>query len=462
MSMLTAPSDDGTAALRVPPHSVEAEHSVLGGLLIDNLAWDRAADLLNDADFYRYEHKVIYAAIGRLINSGRPADVVTVYDELIAIGKADECGGLGYLNALAQSVPTAANLRRYSEIVRERSILRKLIGAGDEVIADAFNPQGRSVAQLLDEAQAKMYRIGEEGARAQNGLVDIDQLLPTFIDRLNELAESGGNMVTGVSTGYVDLDRITAGLQPGDLVVLAARPSMGKTSLALNIAEHVAVVEKLPVTIFSMEMGQQQLVMRMVGSQGRVDQTKMRTGQLNNDDWSRVAEAVDKLGKARIAIDESPGLSPGEVRARARRQARVSGKPGLIVVDYLQLMAGGDAASDENRATVLGDISRGLKGLAKELQCPVLALSQLNRAVEQRNDKRPVMSDIRESGAIEQDADLIMFIYRDEYYTKDECKEPGVAEVIVAKQRMGAVGTVKLAFRSDLARFENLAPSGAI
>jgi replicative DNA helicase len=269
-------------------------------------------------------------------------------------------------------------------------------------------------------------------------------------------------MVTGVSTGYVDLDRITAGLQPGDLVVLAARPSMGKTSLALNIAEHVAVVEKLPVTIFSMEMGQQQLVMRMVGSQGRVDQTKMRTGQLNNDDWSRVAEAVDKLGKARIAIDESPGLSPGEVRARARRQARVSGKPGLIVVDYLQLMAGGDAASDENRATVLGDISRGLKGLAKELQCPVLALSQLNRAVEQRNDKRPVMSDIRESGAIEQDADLIMFIYRDEYYTKDECKEPGVAEVIVAKQRMGAVGTVKLAFRSDLARFENLAPSGAI
>jgi len=287
-------------------------------------------------------------------------------------------------------------------------------------------------------------------------------LLPTFIDRLNELAESGGKMVTGVSTGYADLDRIKAGLQPGDLVVLAARPSMGKTSLALNIAEHVAVVEKLPVTIFSMEMGQQQLVTRMVGSQGRVDQTKMRTGQLSDDDWSRVAEAVDKLGKARIAIDESPGLSPGEVRARARRQARVSGKPGLIVIDYLQLMAGGDAASDENRATVLGDISRGLKGLAKELQCPVLALSQLNRAVEQRNDKRPVMSDIRESGAIEQDADLIMFIYRDEYYTKDECKEPGVAEVIVAKQRMGAVGTVKLAFRSDLARFENLAPSGAI
>ncbi|MCF8203583.1 MAG: replicative DNA helicase [Methylotenera sp.] len=457
-SSSTAPQDDEVARLRVPPHSVEAEQSVLGGLLIDNSAWDGAADLLNESDFYRFEHKHIYTAVGKLINAGKPADVVTVFDELTSLGRAEECGGLSYLNALAQSVPSAANLRRYAEIVRERAILRKLVSTSDEIATAAMNPQGRAVTQILDEAEGKIFRIGEEGSRSKQGFQAIDQLMIGLMDRVNELAESGAQDVTGVRTGFYDLDKQTAGLQPGDLIVLAARPSMGKTAFAVNIAENVAINEGLPVVIYSMEMGAAQLALRMVGSIGRIDQSHLRTGQLKDDEWGRLAEAVDKLGKSSIFIDESPGLSPSEVRARARRQARICGQLGLIVIDYLQLMSGNGGGSEENRATVLGEISRGLKALAKELKCPVIALSQLNRSVEQRPDKRPMMSDLRESGAIEQDADIIMFIYRDEYYTKDECKEPGVAEIIIAKQRNGPVGTVKLAFQRMHTKFENLAP----
>jgi replicative DNA helicase len=452
------PQDDEVARLRVPPHSVEAEQSVLGGLLIDNSAWDKAADLLTDSDFYRFEHKQVYAAVGKLINAGKPADVVTVFDELTSVGRAEECGGLAYLNALAQSVPSAANIRRYSEIVRERAILRKLVATSDEIATAALNPQGKSVTQILDEAEGKIFKIGEEGSRSQQGFQSMDRLVVALIDRVNELAESGAQDVTGVRTGFYDLDKQTAGLQPGDLIVLAARPSMGKTAFAVNIAENVAINEGLPVVIYSMEMGAAQLALRMVGSIGRIDQSRLRTGRLADDEWGRLSEAVDKLGKASIFIDESPGLSPSEVRARARRQARICGQLGLIVIDYLQLMTGNGGGSEENRATVLGEISRGLKALAKELKCPVIALSQLNRSVEQRPDKRPMMSDLRESGAIEQDADIIMFIYRDEYYTKDECKEPGVAEIIIAKQRNGPVGTVKLAFQRMHTKFENLAP----
>jgi replicative DNA helicase len=452
------PRDDEVARLRVPPHSIEAEQSVLGGLMLDNSTWDRAADLLTDGDFYRFEHRAIYEAIGRLVQANKPADVITVFEQLQSLGRAEECGGLAYLNALAQSVPSAANLRRYAEIVRERAILRKLIEASDDIATQAFNPQGRAVTQILDEAESQIFKIGEEGQRTRQGFQPMDQLVMALIDRVTELAENGADDVTGVRTGFYELDRMTAGFQPGDLIVLAARPSMGKTALALNIAENVAVAEGLPAVVFSMEMGASQLALRMVGSLGRIDQSGLRTGRLRDDEWGRLTEAVDKLSKASIFIDETPALSPAELRARARRQARVCGKLGLIVVDYLQLMSG-SSRSEENRATELGEISRGLKALAKELQCPVLALSQLNRSVESRNDKRPMMSDLRESGAIEQDADVIMFIYRDEYY-KDS-KEPGVAEIIIAKQRNGPVGTSKLMFLKPLTKFDNMAPGSS-
>ncbi|MCZ2292422.1 MAG: replicative DNA helicase [Burkholderiales bacterium] len=449
--------DEEVARLRVPPHSVEAEQSVLGGLLLDNLAWDRAADLLGESDFYRYEHKQIFAAIAALVNAGKPADVITVFEQLQALSKADDCGGLAYLNALAQSVPSAANLRRYAEIVRERAILRKLIAASDEIATSAFNPQGRAVTQILDEAEGRIFKIGEEGSRQRQGMFGMDQLVVALLDRVNELHDNGAEEVTGVRTGFYDLDRMTAGLQKGDLIVLAARPSMGKTAFALNIAEHVAVQEGLPVLVFSMEMGAAQLALRMVGSLGRIDQSGLRTGRLSSEDWERLATAVDRLRNVQLFIDETPALTSAELRARARRMARQFGTLGLIVVDYLQLMSGSGSGSDENRATEIGEISRGLKALAKELQCPVIALSQLNRSVESRNDKRPMMSDLRESGAIEQDADVIIFIYRDDYYNKDS-KEPGVAEIVIGKQRNGPVGTIKLSFQKPLTRFDNLAP----
>ena len=448
--------DDEVAKLRVPPQSIEAEQSVLGGLLLDNGAWDRAADVVTEADFYRFEHKIIFGAIGALIGASKPADVITVYEHLQMAGKAADSGGLQYLNALAQSVPSAANMRRYAEIVRERAILRKLIAASDEIATNAFNPQGRAVTQILDEAEGKIFKIGEEGNRNKQGFQSMDVLAVQLIDRVTELAENGAEDVTGVRTGFYDMDRNTAGLQPGDLIILAARPSMGKTAFALNIAENVSVNEGLPVVVFSMEMGASQLALRMVGSQGRIDQQHLRTGRLDNDEWGRLTEAVERLSKSSVCIDETPALTGPELRARARRQARQCGQLGLIVIDYLQLMSG-SGGDNENRATEIGEISRGLKALAKELNCPVIALSQLNRSVETRPDKRPMMSDLRESGAIEQDADIIMFIYRDEYYNK-ESKEPGVAEIIIAKQRNGPVGTTKLAFLRQWTKFENLAP----
>jgi replicative DNA helicase len=448
-------ADQQIAQLRIPPHSMEAESSVLGGLLLDNGAWDRVGDLLSDGDFYRYEHKQVYAAIGALVNASRPADVITVYEHLQSLGKAEEIGGLGYLNALAQYVPSASNIRRYAEIVRERSILRKLVSASDEIATNAFNTQGRAVAQILDEAEQKIFNIGEEGSRMKQGFQAMPQLVVDLLDRVQEMADNQ-NDITGVPTGFIDFDRMTSGLQPGDLIVLAARPSMGKTALAINIAEHVALNEGLPVAVFSMEMGASQLAVRIVGSIGRVDQGHLRTGKLSDDEWPRLTEAIEKLRNVSLHIDETPGLTPSELRANARRLARQCGKLGLIVVDYLQLMSGSSSSGGDNRATEIGEISRGLKMLAKELQCPVIALSQLNRSVEQRTDKRPMMSDLRESGAIEQDADVIMFIYRDDYYNK-ESKEPGVAEVIIGKQRNGPTGTVKLAFLKPLTKFESLA-----
>jgi len=451
-------SDRQIAQLRIPPHSIEGESSVLGGLLLDNAAWDRVGDILMDDDFYRYEHRLIYAAIGTLVNGSKPADVITVFEHMQSRGKAEEIGGLAYLNALAQYVPSASNIRRYAEIVRDRSTLRKLVSASDEIATNAFNPKGRPVSDIVDESEQKIFKIGEQGKRNKQGFQGMDTLVVNLLDRVTEMADNP-NEVTGVPTGFYDFDRMTAGLQAGDLIVLAARPSMGKTALAINIAEHVALNEGLPVAVFSMEMGAAQLAVRIVGSIGRIDQGHLRTGKLSDDEWPRLSEAIEKLRNISLHIDESAGLTSSELRANARRLSRQCGQLGLIVVDYLQLMSG-TGGDGENRATELGEISRGLKMLARELKCPVIALSQLNRSVEQRPDKRPMMSDLRESGAIEQDADIIMFIYRDEYYTKDACKEPGVAEVIIAKQRNGPTGTVKLAFLRHITKFESLASGG--
>jgi len=462
MSALASDYDDGyspdqqIAQLRIPPHSIEAESSVLGGLLLDNGAWDRVGDLLVHTDFYRHEHQLIYGAIGALVNASKPADVVTVFEHLQNQGKDDAAGGLLYLNSLAQYVPSAANVRRYAEIVRERAILRKLVAASDEIATKAFNTQGQPVASILDEAEQKIFQIGEQGSRMNNGFQDMGTLVVALLDRVEEMSRNP-NDITGVPTGFVDLDRQTSGLQAGDLIILAARPSMGKTALAINIAEHVALHEELPVAVFSMEMGAAQLAVRMVGSIGRIDQTRLRTGRLTEEEWPRLTEAIERLRNVSLHIDETPGLTVSELRANARRLARQCGKLGLIVVDYLQLMSVSSGMSDENRATAVGEISRGLKMLAKELQCPVIALSQLSRGVEARTDKRPMMSDLRESGAIEQDADVIMFIYRDEYYTKEASKDPGVAEVIISKQRNGPTGTTKLAFVARHTKFENLA-----
>jgi len=449
--------DPQVANLRIPPHSLEAEASVLGGLLLDNTAWDRVGDLLNENDFYRYEHRQVYAAIYSLVSTSRPADVITVYEHLQSQGKTDEVGGLAYLNSLAQYVPSASNIRRYGEIVRERAILRKLVSVSDDIATQAFNTQGRQVSQILDDAEQKIFSIGEEGSRMRQGFHSMEDLVVELLDRVEEMAKNP-NDITGVPTGFYDFDRMTSGLQPGDLIVLAARPSMGKTALAINIAEHVALQEGLPVAVFSMEMGASQLAIRMVGSIGRIDQSRLRTGKLNEDEWPRLSEAIEKLRSVSLFIDETAGLTTSELRANARRLSRRCGKLGLIVVDYLQLMTGSSGSDGENRATELGEISRGLKMLAKELQCPVIALSQLNRGVEQRTDKRPMMSDLRESGAIEQDADVIMFIYRDDYYNKDS-KEPGVAEVIIGKQRNGPTGTVKLTFLKPITKFESMASS---
>lgn len=378
---MNAPSDPQLDSLKVPPHSIEAEQSVLGGLLLDNAAWDRIADFINEHDFYRYDHRLIFHNIGKLISQAKPADVITVYEQLQAAGKAEEVGGLAYLNALAQNTPSAANIRRYAEIVRDRGVLRQLVTIADEISAGAFNPQGRDVRQLLDEAESKVFAIAEEGSRGQKGFLEIQPLLTQVVERIDELYHRDNQSdITGVPTGFVDLDRMTSGMQGGDLIIVAGRPSMGKTAFSLNIGEHVAVEQGLPVAVFSMEMAGTQLAMRMLGSVGRLDQHRLRTGRLLDEDWPRLTHAIQKMNDAQLFIDETPALNPMELRARSRRLARQCGQLGLIVIDYLQLMSG--SGSGENRATEISEISRSLKGLAKELNCPVIALSQLNRSLE--------------------------------------------------------------------------------
>ncbi|MES2069545.1 MAG: replicative DNA helicase [Pseudomonadota bacterium] len=450
---MKAPSDPQLDSIRVPPHSIEAEQSVLGGLLLDNAAWDRIADFIREDDFYRYDHRIIFSCMVKLINSSKPADVITVFEALTGLGKADDAGGLSYLNALAQNTPSAANIRRYAEIVRDRGVLRKLITVADEIAGNAFNPQGKEVKQMLDDAESKIFAIAEEGARGAQGFTAIQPLLTQVVERIDELYNRDHTSdITGVPTGFADLDRMTSGLQPGDLIIVAGRPSMGKTAFSINIGENVAIDSGLPVAVFSMEMGGAQLAMRMLGSVGKLDQHRLRTGRLIDEDWPRLTHAIQKMNDAQLYIDETPALSSIELRARSRRLSRQCGKLGLIIIDYLQLMSGNSAG--ENRATEISEISRNLKGLAKELQCPVIALSQLNRSLEQRPNKRPVMSDLRESGAIEQDADVILFIYRDQVYNPDS-PDKGTAEIIIGKQRNGPIGSVRLTFLGEYTKFDN-------
>lgn len=450
-------ADEQLDALKLPPHSIEAEQSVIGGLLLENEALDKVADILSPDDFYQHDHKTIYQHIARLIERNRPADIVTVAESLENTAELASVGGIAYLGSLAQNTPTAANIRRYAEIVRERAIMRKLVTVGSDIAGSAFSPNGRDAQQLLDEAEAKIFQIAESGNKNNEGFQDIKELLPQVAEKIDELfSREDQSEVTGIPTGFTDLDRMTSGLHGGDLIIVAGRPSMGKTAFSINMAENVALDTGLPVAVFSMEMGATQLATRMIGSVGRLDQHRMRTGRLEDEDWEKLTTALGKLNEAPIFIDEGAGLSSFDVRARARRLHRQTGKLGLIVVDYLQLMAAPAGTRSENRATEISEISRSLKALAKELDVPVVALSQLNRGLEQRPDKRPVMSDLRESGAIEQDADLILFIYRDEVYNPDS-EDKGTAEIIVGKQRNGPIGRVRLTFIGQHTRFEDFA-----
>jgi len=452
------PDDPQVESLKLPPHSPEAEQSVLGGLLLDNEAVDKVGDLIVDADFYSDAHRLVYAHIVKLVADGKPADVVTVSESLASAQKLDYIGGLVYLGALVGNVPTAANIRHYAQIVRDRSILRQLAATAGDIADSAYNPLGRSAKEILDQAEAKVLHIAEQGDRGVQQFAEIGKLLAEVVERIETLYNRDDpSDVTGVPTGYADLDRMTSGFQPGDLVIIAGRPSMGKTSLALNIGEHVALNTKMPVAVFSMEMGATQLALRMIGSVGRLDQHKLRTGRLAAEDWEKLSAALGRLSEAPILIDDTPALNAIEVRSRARRLAKTYGKLGLVIVDYLQLMQA--SSQGENRATEISEISRAMKSLAKELKVPVVALSQLNRSLEQRPNKRPVMSDLRESGAIEQDADVILFIYRDEVYNPDT-QDKGLAEIIVGKQRNGPIGTVRLTFLGEYTRFENAAQSG--
>ena len=452
--------EDQISALKVPPHSIEAEQSILGGLLIDNKAIDRIAGQVSASDFYRNDHRIIFTHISKLIDNNDPADIVTVAESLEQNAELTKVGGVAYLGLVAENTPTASNISGYAKIVRERSIMRNLVEVGSDIVESAFSPQGKDAQQLLDESESKIFQIADAGTSEKLGFIDIKELLPKAAQRIDDLYQlDDPNGVTGVPSGYADLDQKTAGLQPGDLIIIAGRPSMGKTSLALNIAEHVGMEAGLPVAIFSMEMGAAQLTMRLLGSVGKLDQHKMRIGQLEDEDWPKLTNALGVLNEAPIFIDEGSALNSYEVRARARRLHRQQGKLGLIVIDYIQLMSSANEQSGENRATEVSEISRSLKALAKELNVPVVALSQLNRSVESRPDKRPMMSDLRESGAIEQDADVIMFIYRDEVYNP-ETAEKGVAEILLSKQRNGPTGTVKLTFLGQYTRFENYANPG--
>ena len=440
----------GAAAIRVPPHSVEAEQAVLGGVLLDNDAWDRIAGILTGANFYRSDHRAVFNAVAGLCDEGQPCDAVTVAERLDRDDQLESSGGLAYLAELAENTPSAANIAAYAEIVRGRAVLRDLIRTSTEIAESAFRPQGRGALELLDDAERRIFEIAERGSAGRRESVAIKDVLSDVMERIDELSRQD-NAITGVPTGFKDLDQKTAGLQRGDLIIVAGRPSMGKTAFSMNLVEEAAIRAKLPVIVFSMEMPAEQLTMRMLSSLGRIDQQKVRTGRLDHDDWPRLTSQVAMLNDTNIFIADESALTPTELHARCRRLKREHGV-GLVVIDYLQLMY--VPGTRENRATEISEISRSLKALAKELMVPVVACSQLNRRLEERQNKRPVMSDLRESGAIEQDADLILFIYRDEVYNEDS-KDKGKAEIIIGKQRNGPIGSVDLAFLGRYARFED-------
>ena len=440
-----------TDRLRLPPHSVEAEQSLLGGLMLDQRAWDQIADICSPEDLYRADHRLILGSIAELVERNQPPDAVTVSEHLQSHGQLEAAGGLAYLARLVEDTPSAANIRAYARIVREKAMLRQLIEIGGDIAASAHQTEGRTVDEIVDLAEQRVFEIADGGMRRGAGFVALKQILPKTIDRLDELSHSTSE-ITGISTGFSDMDDMTAGLQRGELIIVAGRPSMGKTTLAMNIAENAAIGSQVPTAIFSMEMSAEQLSFRMIGSIGRVNQSRLRNGKVSDEDWSRIDSAVSMMSNAPIFIDDSGALTPTEVRARARRLKREHGL-GLIIVDYLQLMQ--VTGTTENRATEISEISRSLKALAKELDVPVIALSQLNRSVEQRQDKKPVMSDLRESGAIEQDADLIVFIYREEVYEPDTPRK-GIADIIIGKQRNGPTGEFHLTFLGEFTKFENL------
>jgi len=444
---------DESEMLRVPPHSLAAEQSVLGGLMLDNQCWDNVADKVSVEDFYRKDHRLIYETIAELAKRDEPFDVITISELLGQAGELETVGGLAYLGALAKDTPSAANIQSYAGIVRQRSVRRQLIHIGNEISDSGFDTEGRDINELLDSAESKVFKIAEQGAKGDKGFESIKDLLGVAVDKITELHENQSS-ITGVSSGFVDLDAMMSGLQPADLIIVAGRPSMGKTSFAMNLAENVGIQSGMPVAVFSMEMPGDSLAMRMMSSLGRINQHNVRTGQLEDDEWPRMQSSINLLAEAKIFIDDTAALSPMEVRARSRRLMKEHGQLGLIVLDYLQLMQSPSAS--ESRVAEISDISRSLKALAKELNVPVIALSQLNRNLEQRPNKRPVMSDLRESGSIEQDADVIIFIYRDEVYN-DDSESKGVAEIIIGKQRNGPIGTCRLSFLGQYTRFENYA-----
>ena len=446
--------DSSVEALKVPPQSIQAEQSVLGGLMLDNETWDQVADQVSEVDFYRKEHRLIYRIIQELSAKQVPFDVITLSEALEKKGELEDAGGLAYLGTLAKDTPSAANVKTYANIVRDRSVLRQLIHVGTEITDSAFNTEGRETTELLGNAERRVFEIAEQRQRGESGFSSIKTLLAEAVDKIETLFEQEGS-ITGASTGFTDLDEMTSGLQPADLIIVAGRPSMGKTAIAMNMAENIAIKGDKPVAIFSMEMPGDSLAMRMMSSLGRIDQHKVRTGKLGDDEWPRLTSAINILAEAKLFIDDTPALTPSEVRSRARRLAREHGQLGLIVLDYIQLMQ--SPGSGENRVQEISDISRSLKALAKELNVPVVALSQLNRNLEQRPNKRPVMSDLRESGSIEQDADVIVFIYRDEVYNEDS-PDKGMAEIIISKQRNGPIGTLRLTFLGQYTRFENFVP----
>lgn len=446
-------AETSTAALKLPPHSLEAEQSVLGGLMLDNETWYDVSDRVAEEDFLRRDHRLIFRAIRSLAEQQSPFDAVTLSEWLEKSGELDNIGGLAYLGSVAKETPSAANIKAYADIVRDRSVLRQLIRVGTDISNSAYQPEGRHTKELLDIAENQVFQIAEQGGRGQSGFTSINTLLKSAVERIETLFQLD-NPITGLPTGYTDFDEKTSGLQGGDLVIVAGRPSMGKTTFAMNVAENAAITSKKPVAVFSMEMPGEHLVMRMISSLGRVNQQRVRTGKLDDEDWPRITSAISLLSEASLFIDDTPALTPTDLRARTRRLMREHGQLGLVVIDYLQLMQA--PGKSDNRTAEISEISRSLKALAKELNVPVMALSQLNRSLEQRADKRPVMSDLRESGAIEQDADVIAFIYRDEVYNEDT-PEKGKAEIIIAKQRNGPIGKVHLTFRGEFTRFENCA-----